>query len=69
MELKSYSNSRQDFSLGTSYNKICTIDTTTGSSDSGIKEPPFTHKPSDNRDSIVPQPPDLIFNVPVSTPS
>ena len=65
---KSYSNSRQDFSLGTSYNKICTIDTTTGSSNSGIKEPPFTHKPSDNRGSIVPQPPDLIFNVPVSTP-
>lgn len=64
---KSYSNSTQDFSLVTSSSKICPIDTTMGSSNSGIKEPPFTCEQSDNRGSIVPQPRDLISNVPVST--
>jgi len=63
----SCSNSTESFSLATSSSKICPIGTTMGSSNSGIKEPPFTCEYFDNRGSILPQPGDLILNVPVST--
>lgn len=64
---KSYSNSTDSFPLVTSSSKICPIDTTMGSSSSGIKEPPFTSEQFENRGSIVPQPGDLISNVSVTT--